>query len=154
MDRPTARTLLALILGVAALPLGAQVKARDEKATTIEVPPSAYPPDGMCRVWLAGVPAREQPAPTDCATAIRNRPRNATLLFGDLRTKAAQPANAVTAPKSEPRFRGLGNTAPVVPGPASRGVINAGALRTTTAGASVSAPRTDSTRPIRPEKPQ
>ena len=39
-------------------------------------------PPKMCRVWLDGVPADRQPAPTDCATAMRNRPPNARIIFG------------------------------------------------------------------------
>ena len=37
----------------------------------------------MCRVWVDGVPPGQQPAPTDCRTAIRNRPRNGRVIFGD-----------------------------------------------------------------------
>jgi hypothetical protein len=46
--------------------------------------PKAYrPPQGMCRIWLEKVPAKQQPAPTDCPTAVRNRPSNGKVLFGD-----------------------------------------------------------------------
>lgn len=48
-----------------------------------DVPPAYRPPPGMCRVWLAGVPPNQQPAPTDCASAVRNRPANGRVLFGD-----------------------------------------------------------------------
>jgi hypothetical protein len=37
----------------------------------------------MCRVWINEVPAGQQPAPTDCASAVRNRPANGKVLFGD-----------------------------------------------------------------------
>jgi hypothetical protein len=37
----------------------------------------------MCRIWIEGVPANQQPAPTDCNTAVRNRPVNGTVIFGD-----------------------------------------------------------------------
>jgi hypothetical protein len=37
----------------------------------------------MCRIWLDGVPAGRQPAPTDCASALRNRPANGQVIFGD-----------------------------------------------------------------------
>jgi hypothetical protein len=47
------------------------------------VPPGFFPPAGMCRIWINGVPAGQQPAPTDCASAVRNRPANARVLFGD-----------------------------------------------------------------------
>jgi hypothetical protein len=47
------------------------------------VPPSFYPPSGMCRIWINQVPAAQQPAPTDCASAVRNRPANGKVLFGD-----------------------------------------------------------------------
>jgi hypothetical protein len=47
------------------------------------VPPAFYPPAGMCRIWINQVPAGQQPAPTDCASALRNRPANGKVLFGD-----------------------------------------------------------------------
>ena len=45
------------------------------------VPKEHLPPPGMCRIWLDNVPANRQPAPTDCATAIRNKPPNALVVF-------------------------------------------------------------------------
>ena len=46
--------------------------------------PRAYrPPLGMCRIWIAGVLPAQQPAPTDCVTAVRNRPVNGYVIFGD-----------------------------------------------------------------------
>lgn len=60
--------------------LAAQGKPQQEQQVVI--PESAWPPDGMCRVWLRDVPERQQPAPTDCTTALRTRPRDATLLLG------------------------------------------------------------------------
>jgi len=47
------------------------------------VPPAYRPPAGMCRIWIEGVPANQQPAPTDCVNAVRNRPVNGTVIFGD-----------------------------------------------------------------------
>ncbi|MEO5590157.1 MAG: hypothetical protein ABIS03_11270, partial [Gemmatimonadaceae bacterium] len=46
------------------------------------VPPAYRPPAGMCRIWIEGVPPSQQPAPTDCASAVRNRPVNGTVVFG------------------------------------------------------------------------
>ena len=45
----------------------------------------------MCRVWLDGVRADRQPAPTDCATAVRNRPPNARVIFGQQRDQHSEP---------------------------------------------------------------
>jgi len=47
------------------------------------VPPAYRPPAGMCRIWIEGVPANQQPAPTDCVTAVRNRPVNGKVIFGE-----------------------------------------------------------------------
>ena len=48
-----------------------------------DVPKDYRPPKGMCRIWLDNVPAKQQPAPTDCPTAVRNRPSNGKVVFGD-----------------------------------------------------------------------
>ena len=52
----------------------------DEK---LAVPKAYLPPAGMCRIWLDEVPPAQQPAPTDCATAIKNRPTKGRVVFGD-----------------------------------------------------------------------
>jgi len=59
-------------------PKSQQTQRRDQV-----VPPGFFPPPGMCRIWLNDVPAGQQPAPTDCASAVRNRPANGRVLFGD-----------------------------------------------------------------------
>lgn len=69
---------LALAVAVTA-PLSAQ--GRGTKAG--KIPRGQRPPAGMCRIWLNGVPPGQQPAPTDCATAVRNRPANGRVIFGD-----------------------------------------------------------------------
>ena len=50
---------------------------------TDSVPKSFRPPPGMCRIWLEKVPARQQPAPTDCRTAVHDKPTNGKVIFGD-----------------------------------------------------------------------
>ena len=77
-------TVLAMIATLAAAPLGAQGRGRN----TDGVPPGQRPPAGMCRIWIDGVPSGQQPAPTDCATAIRNRPSNGRVIFGDQGARA------------------------------------------------------------------
>ncbi len=68
-----------VLVSLPAASLGAQEKPKDNS-----MPASAMPPAGMCRVWLKDVAPAQQPAATDCATAIKNLPRNAELKFGDL----------------------------------------------------------------------
>ena len=48
-----------------------------------DVPKEYRPPKGMCRIWLDKVPPKQQPAPTDCPTAVKNRPSNGRVIFGD-----------------------------------------------------------------------
>jgi hypothetical protein len=47
------------------------------------IPPAYRPPAGMCRIWIEGVPPGQQAAPTNCSTAVRNRPKNGFVIFGD-----------------------------------------------------------------------
>ena len=62
-------------------------KAQEKDAP---VPKAYLPPAGMCRIWVDNVPAARQPAPTDCATAIRNKPPNARVIFPPGRTGDAK----------------------------------------------------------------
>lgn len=70
--------LAVLIAGLAIS--AATLEAQGSPAS---VPDSHRPPPGMCRIWIDGVPPAHQPAPTDCATAIRKRPMNARVVFGN-----------------------------------------------------------------------
>jgi hypothetical protein len=65
------------------------------------VPPGFFPPAGMCRIWINGVPAGQQPAPTDCASAVRNRPANARVLFGDDPPKKGKSDKKKSSPTDE-----------------------------------------------------
>ena len=62
--------------------LTASVAGAQERARSDSVPRAHFPPAGMCRIWLDGVPAERQSAPTDCVTAVRNRPTNGRVVFG------------------------------------------------------------------------
>src|ERR687895_2343231 len=70
--------ILILSLGLT-VPAAAQSRERGPD----QVPPGHRPPPGMCRIWIDGVPPGQQPEPTDCATAVRERPAGARVIFGD-----------------------------------------------------------------------
>lgn len=78
----------AVFIGLVALasPLAAQGRTRADSNS--DIPKSERPPAGMCRIWLDNVPPAQQPAPTDCATAVRNRPAKGRVVFGDDYVKA------------------------------------------------------------------
>ena len=73
---------VALTIGLVALasPRALDAQGR-EKAR--DIPANSRPPAGMCRIWLDGVPAAQQPAPTDCTSAVRNRPAKGRVIYGD-----------------------------------------------------------------------
>jgi hypothetical protein len=82
--------VLGLILSASVAEAQRPVPAKPQAPATRQsqsqqqiVPPGFFPPAGMCRIWINGVPAGQQPAPTDCASAVRNRPANGRVLFGD-----------------------------------------------------------------------
>ena len=95
------RFLLVLTASVAigVVPMsGVSAQARLSKTDSV---PAAYkPPAGMCRVWVDGVPASSQPASTDCASAVRNKPANARVIYGEEANKHGK-----TAP--EPVIKGF-----------------------------------------------
>lgn len=69
---------LAALLALPAI-VGAQGRGTTSRDT---VPVSMYPPAGKCRIWMFGVPAAQQPATTDCGTALRQKPTNSIVLYG------------------------------------------------------------------------
>ena len=107
MFSSSARVLcVAALTSLGVLPLGAQERGSKETKPGNNVPESAQPPAGLCRVWLENVPASQQPAPTDCATAIKNRPNNARVVFGNLKDEAAKPPQKnASAPQGPPSNR-------------------------------------------------
>jgi len=81
--------IAALVLAFHSAPAFAQGRPVPVKGkivpskTSIPLPPGFAPPSGMCRIWLVGDPAEKQPEPTDCATAVKNRPLNGTVIFSE-----------------------------------------------------------------------
>ncbi len=77
------RTLLFLA-ALTAIPAmaGAQNSRADQEKISESVPVNMLPPAGKCRIWMVGVAPAQQPAPTDCQTALRQRPTNGVVVFG------------------------------------------------------------------------
>jgi hypothetical protein len=77
--------IVSASLAVAQRPVPVKPRTNTTQQSSREqiIPPAFYPPAGMCRIWINEVPATQQPAPTDCASAVRNRPGNGKVLFGD-----------------------------------------------------------------------
>jgi len=73
-----------IIVATAAPVMAQQPTPKDSsKKGTTPIPADARPPKGMCRIWIDGVPAAQQPAATDCPSAVKNRPANGRVIFGD-----------------------------------------------------------------------
>ena len=70
----------ALLLAAPALFAQGNATRQTKKDT---VPAEYRPPAGMCRVWVDGVPASQQPAPTDCPSATLKKPANGRVIYGD-----------------------------------------------------------------------
>jgi hypothetical protein len=83
------RRLVALlaVLSFSATAERAAAQPKSEKDAKGGVPKEYLPPAGMCRVWVDGVPANQQPAPTDCAAAVRNKPANGRVIYGEDKAK-------------------------------------------------------------------
>ncbi|MBX7118182.1 MAG: hypothetical protein K1X31_04195 [Gemmatimonadaceae bacterium] len=83
MPVPFPRLLRPATAALLAFPAIAAAQARGA-STRDTVPPAMLPPAGKCRIWMEGVPAAQQPAPTDCATALRTKPANGVVLYGPM----------------------------------------------------------------------
>jgi len=109
----------AIISIAAAAPSSAQQGAqRDTARKHAPIPADERPPKGMCRIWLDGVPAAQQPAATDCATALKNRPPNGRVVFGDDVTDSSKKAKGGDKSKLPPTakgFTGVKSQPPILP---------------------------------------
>lgn len=85
---PPITAVVALVLSVPVAPAAAQDRRAPTPApapardSVVDIPESMMPPAGKCRIWMLNVPAKQQPASTDCTTALRQKPANAVLVFG------------------------------------------------------------------------
>jgi len=106
----------AFMIAAAAAPAMAQRTAPKDTAKKTSIPADARPPKGMCRIWIDGVPAAQQPAATDCATAVKNRPANGQIVFGDEGPDSSKKVpDKSKLPPSAKGFTGVSPTPPVLP---------------------------------------
>ena len=104
MKHPTCQLLVILALVTAPIAVSAQGRRRPTPPPTI--PAQLMPPAGKCRIWMANVAPAQQPAPTDCQTALRQKPSNGTVIFGPTpRARATARFEAKPAPRADTRAR-------------------------------------------------
>ncbi|MEO7712210.1 MAG: hypothetical protein ABIV10_04770, partial [Gemmatimonadaceae bacterium] len=72
----------ALAAGALMLVASTSADAQLRRSTSTTFPDAQSLPAGTCRVWIDGVPANRQPAPSDCDTARRRQPRNSRIIYG------------------------------------------------------------------------
>jgi len=108
---------IGLIVAAAAPAMAQQPAQRDSAKKPAAVPAEARPPKGMCRVWIDGVPAAQQPAATDCPTAVKNRPTNGRVIFGDdyPDSSKVKPADKVKLPPEAKGFTGVKPPTQILP---------------------------------------
>jgi hypothetical protein len=90
---------------------GAQQPQTKDSTRRDPIPAASRPPKGMCRIWIDGVPAAQQPAATDCPTAIKNRPTNGRVIFGDDPADSAKDKSAGKG-KMPPNIKGFTDVKP------------------------------------------
>ncbi|HVA57884.1 MAG: hypothetical protein WBQ26_14045 [Gemmatimonadaceae bacterium] len=97
---------IAIVVGVL---IASSAQAQRPRSDGQSVPDNLRPPAGMCRVWVDGVPPDRQPAPTDCASALRNRPSKGRVLFGDdyVRTDSNRHRTRADDPAADSPLKGL-----------------------------------------------
>jgi hypothetical protein len=89
--------VLGLWSALSAGAAGAQGGAKQDS-----IPREYMPPATMCRVWIDGVPPAQQPAPTDCATAVKKKPANGRVIYGEEAGKKL-PIKGFAKPPAEKR---------------------------------------------------
>ncbi len=109
MKRFNVVLMLGLVVSAAAPVMAQQPTPRDSSKKVAPVPADSRPPKGMCRIWIDGVPAAQQPAATDCPSAIKNRPSNGRVIFGDddADSSKSKPAEKVKLPPEAKGFTGV-----------------------------------------------
>jgi hypothetical protein len=106
------------------LVLAAFAAAGAQQQAKPSIPAEMMPPKGMCRIWIQGIQPSQQPAPTTCDVAIKNKPANAQVVFSRDESKTVPPRQLVSPPRSTPPVVSPQNAKPPVaipPKPPGRG---------------------------------
>jgi hypothetical protein len=118
MKRLSAILSIGLIMATATPAMAQRRGPKHDSKRGDSIPAESRPPKGMCRIWIDDVPAAQQPATTDCASAIKNRPANARVIFGDAYadTSNKKGKDAVPLPPGVKGFTGVKHpTPPILP---------------------------------------
>lgn len=108
--KPIRYAIALSAVAVAAAAAPSQAQLRRTTPTQIGTYPNANNvPAGMCQVWINGLPANRQPAPTDCATARANAPAGSRILYGPGTNGTYDPRNGQYGGQQYPGQRGRGN---------------------------------------------
>lgn len=98
----------ALAVGAALFVAGSSADAQLRRSSTVTYPDAQTLPAGMCRIWIDGLPANREPAPTDCDTARRSQPRNSRIIYGTRRPTNVygnrDPRSIPGTPQYDPRY--------------------------------------------------
>lgn len=106
------RLAKVMVMGAIGVGLATTAGAQQDK----RIPPELIPPKGMCRIIIADVPVSQQPAPTDCKTAVKNKPANGRVIFGDDYVKKDDPRRPdPKPPETRPPTLPRGTTSVVIP---------------------------------------
>lgn len=96
---------LAIVLSAAMCAAASTAQAQLRRSTGTRTGyPSTSVPAGMCQVWIDGLPANQQPAPTDCATARANAPANSHIIYGPGTNGGYDPRRDPRSPEYDPRY--------------------------------------------------
>src|SRR5690349_23577464 len=117
MKQLTSVLTVGFLIACAAPVMAQQSQSKDSAKKTLAtaIPADARPPKGMCRIWLDGVPAAQQPAATDCPTAVKNRPQNGTVIYGDDFASDDSTKKRTTKSTPPPNAKGFTGVKPPTP---------------------------------------
>jgi hypothetical protein len=103
MNRLRFAVAVAGVLFAAAPSARAQIR-RSTGSIPTSSSTSASVPAGMCRIWINGLPADRQPAPTDCNTAQRSVPPNGRVIYGSQTQGRNYPIGTTRGGQYDPRL--------------------------------------------------